>query len=91
MDAHTSRVVLIAKAIVTALKDLDIAVDVAAVLKSVTVECHTVGVFNVKLESHAAIDDARFEAELIKFLTGDTDGVDNHIPAEPNITGGDIS
>lgn len=91
MADHTDHVLIVTKSIVSALKNLDIAVDVAAVIKSVTIECQTVGVFGVKLESHADIDDARFNHELHNFLSGVDDEPDHPSEREQSITGGDIS
>lgn len=74
MADHTDDVLKVVKAVVDAIKAVDLDIDVAATVRSVTLTCIETGAFNIDVVSTADVDQSRYELGIQQILKGDCDG-----------------
>lgn len=73
MADHTDAVLKVVQAVVDAIKSVDLDVDVAATVRSITLTCVETGAFNIDVVSTEDVDQARYELGIQQILKGGSD------------------
>ena len=66
----TAVLITVAQAIVNAVTNADMEVDIGAVVRSITVRCNGTGDFEVEIDTEAVVDQPQLDAAIEQMLKG---------------------